>query len=109
MRNRLAAVYLRLTKYAMLMGLFGGIASFIGPPGNGLIKAAIGVVIGAMLLGNRLPSALKELRSVTDEISDEIFPPNKPFIYYNKRNFSLLMHLRTLLPLHITLILLWKS
>lgn len=74
MKNRLAAVYLRLTKYAVLMGMIGGLASFIGPPGNGLIKAGIGVIIGAMLLGHRLPSALKELRSVTDEISDEIFP-----------------------------------
>lgn len=74
MKNRLATVYLRITKYAMLMGMFGGLASFIGPTGNGLIKAGIGVVIGAMILGNRLPSALKELRSVTDEISDEIFP-----------------------------------
>ena len=60
-------------KYAMLMGTLGGIASFIGAPHHGLIKAGIGIVVGAMLLGNRLPSALKEFRSITDEISEEIF------------------------------------
>jgi len=51
-----------------------GIANFIGPPHHGLIKAGIGIVVGAMLLGNKLPSALKEFRSITDEINDEIFP-----------------------------------
>lgn len=74
MRERLISVYLRLMKYAMLMGVLGGIATFIGPPHHGLIKAGIGIVVGAMLLGNKLPSALKELRNITDEITDEIFP-----------------------------------
>ena len=72
--KRLVSVYLRLMKYAMLMGVLGGITSFIGPPHHGLIKAGIGIVVGAMLLGNKLPSALKELRNITDEISNEIFP-----------------------------------
>lgn len=72
--KRLVSVYLRLMKYAMLMGVLGGITSFIGPPHHGLINAGIGIVVGAMLLGNKLPSALKELRNITDEISDEIFP-----------------------------------
>ncbi len=72
--RRLASIYLRLMKYAILMGVLGGIASFIGPPHHGLIKAGIGVVVGAMLLGNKLPNALNELRKITDEVSDEIFP-----------------------------------
>lgn len=72
MRERLISVYLRLMKYAMLMGVLGGIASFIGSSHHGLIKAGIGIVVGAMLLGNKLPSALKELRNITDEITDEI-------------------------------------
>lgn len=74
MMKRLAPIDLRLMKYAMLMGVLGGIASFIGPPHHGLIKAGIGIVVGAMLLGNKLPDALKELFKITDEISDEIFP-----------------------------------
>lgn len=73
MTNRLATVYLRLTKYAVFMGILGGIASFIGPPHHGLIKAGIGIVVGAMLLGNKLPSALKELWGIIDECSDDIF------------------------------------
>ena len=56
------------------MGIIGGIASFIGPPHSGLIKAGIGIVVGGMLLGNKLPLALKELWSIMDEISHEIFP-----------------------------------
>lgn len=73
MKKRIATVYLRLMKYAMLMGVFGGIATFIGPPRHGLIKASIGIVVGAMLLGSKLPSALKELCKITDEITNEIF------------------------------------
>lgn len=74
MRSRFASVYLRFMKYATLMGVLGGIASFIGRPHHGLIKTGMGIVVGAILLGNKLPSALKELRNVTDEIIDEIFP-----------------------------------
>lgn len=73
MREQLISVYLRLMKYAMLMGVLGGIASFIGPPHHGLIKAGIGIVVGAMLLGNKLPSALKELWGNIDESTDDIF------------------------------------
>lgn len=72
--KRLAKIYQRLLIYAMFMGILGGIASFIGPPHHGLIKAGIGIVVGAMLLGNKLPDTLKELFKITDEISDEIFP-----------------------------------
>ena len=71
--KRLVSVYLRLMKYAMLMGVLGGIATFIGPPHHGLIKAGIGIVVGAMLLGNRLPLAMEELLKITDEITDEVF------------------------------------
>lgn len=73
MKKRIATVYLRLMKYAMLMGVFGGIATFIGPPRHGLIKAGIGLVIGAMILGNRLPAALKELYEITEEFTDDMF------------------------------------
>lgn len=74
MKNDFFKLYLRLLRYAAFMGIVGGIASFVGPPHHGLIKALIGVTIGAMLLGNRLPLALKKLKSITDEISHDIFP-----------------------------------
>lgn len=70
----LAKIYPRLMGYAMFMGILGGIASFIGAPHHGLIKALIGVLVGAMLLGNKLPTALQELRKITDEITEEKFP-----------------------------------
>lgn len=71
--KRLAKIYPRLMGYAMFMGILGGIASFIGPPHHGLIKALIGVVVGAMLLGHKLPDALNELFKITSEITDEVF------------------------------------
>lgn len=74
MNSEFFKLYLRLIKYAAFMGIIGGIASFIGPPHSGLIKAGIGIVVGGMLLGNKLPLALKELWSIMDEISHEIFP-----------------------------------
>ena len=73
MKDSFAAICLRLMKYAMLMGVLGGIAAFIGPSHHGLIKAGIGIVVGAMLLGNKLPSALKEFLKITDEITDKFF------------------------------------
>ena len=73
MKKRIVTVYLRLMKYAMFMSILGGIATFIGPPRHGLIKAGIGIVIGAMILGNRLPAALKELYEITEEFTDDMF------------------------------------
>lgn len=64
MKNDFFKLYLRLMKYAAFMGIIGGIASFVGPPHSGLIKAGIGAVIGSMLLGSRLPLALKELWNI---------------------------------------------
>lgn len=74
MKNDFFKLYLRLMKYAALMGVIGGIASFVGPPHHGLIKAYIGVTIGAMLLGRRLPMALKGLWDITKKNYNEIFP-----------------------------------
>lgn len=73
MNNEFSKVYLRLMKYATFMGIIGGIASFVGPPHHGLIKAYIGVTIGAMLLGNRLTLALKDLWNIINETSDDKF------------------------------------
>lgn len=74
MKNDYFKLYFRLMKYAAFMGIIGGIASFVGPQHHGLIKAYIGVTIGAMLLGRRLPLALKGLWDNTKKNSDEIFP-----------------------------------
>lgn len=72
MMQRIAKAQLKLMKYGAFIGIIGGIASFVGPPHHGLIKAMIGVVIGCMLLGKRLSKALKEMYDANKPIMDEI-------------------------------------
>jgi hypothetical protein len=72
MMPRIAKAQLKLMKYGAFIGIIGGIASFVGPPHHGLIKAMIGIVIGCMLLGKRLPIALKEMYDANKPVMDEI-------------------------------------
>ena len=72
MMPRIAKAQLKLMKYGAFIGIIGGIASFVGPPPHGLIKAMIGIVIGCMLLGKRLPIALKEMYDANKPVMDEI-------------------------------------
>lgn len=72
MMQRITKAQLKLMKYGAFIGIIGGIASFVGPSHNGLIKAMIGVVIGCMLLGKRLPIAMKEMYDANKPIMDEI-------------------------------------
>ena len=72
MMPRIAKAHLKLMKYGAFIGIIGGIASFVGPPHHGLIKAMIGIVIGCMLLGKRLPIALKEMYDANKPVMDEI-------------------------------------
>ena len=71
MIQRFAKAYLKLMKYSAFIGIIGGIASFVGPNHHGLIKAMIGVVVGCMLLGNRLPKAMKEMLEANDAMIEE--------------------------------------
>ena len=72
MMQRIAKAQLKLMKCGAFIGMIGGIASFLGAPQHGLIKTMIGVVIGCMLLGKRLPLALKEMYDAHQVIIDEI-------------------------------------
>ena len=72
MMPSIAKAQLKLMKYGAFIGFIGGITSFVGSPHNGLIKAMIGVIIGCMLLGKRLPVALKEMYEANKPIMDEI-------------------------------------
>lgn len=62
--------HIKLMKYGALIGIIGGLASFVGPNHHGLIKAMIGMIIGCMLLGKRLPRALKEMHDANLVIRD---------------------------------------
>ena len=77
MMERIAKAQLRIMKYGAFIGIIGGIASFVGPNHHGLIKAMMGVVIGCMLLGKRLPLALKEMFDANQELTDEMENSNK--------------------------------
>ncbi len=59
-------------KYGVFIGIIGWIASFVGQPHHGLIKAIIGVVIGCLLLCKRLPVAFKEMYDANQSVLDEI-------------------------------------
>lgn len=72
MMQRITKAQLKLMKYGAFIGIIGGIVSFVGSPNHGLIKAMIGVVIGCMLLGKRLPIALKEMHDANQAFIDEI-------------------------------------
>lgn len=71
MMRGIMRIQLRLMRYGAFIGIIGEIATFVGPPHHGLIKAMIGIVIGCMLLGKRLPTALKEMFDANKPIMDE--------------------------------------
>lgn len=72
MMQRMVRAQLKLVKYGAFIGIIGGIASLIGPNHHGLIKTMIGIVIGCMLLGKRLPESLREMFEANQAIMDEI-------------------------------------
>ena len=61
---------LALLKFAILPGILGGIACFIGLPHSALLKETIGVVIGFALQHKYMRHALKEFLKVSDDFVD---------------------------------------
>ena len=61
MFNKLISFYIKLLKFAVLPGILGGIACFIGPDHHALTKAWIGM----------LP-AIKEILKANDELFENI-------------------------------------
>jgi hypothetical protein len=64
---------LKQIRYGAFLGFCGGIASFVGPDHGGLLKAMMGIVIGAAILGERLPRAISEYYHYVKEIDNKIF------------------------------------
>ena len=73
MMQKLIKVQWQLMKCGMIMGVAGGVASFVGPLDSGLCNALLGAAAGGMLLGRKIADALKELIRASNELADEIF------------------------------------
>ncbi len=72
MFNKLISSYFKLLKFAVLPGILGGIACFIGPNHHALIKAWIGVVIGFAIQHHYMLPAIKETLKDCDELFEKI-------------------------------------
>ena len=63
----------RLLRFAILPGILGGVACFIGPPHSASIKALIGVVIGCAIQHRFMASAIKDVIKANEEMIDQLF------------------------------------
>ena len=73
MSDNLIRQQLKLLRFAILPGILGGIACFIGPPHSALIKASIGVVIGFALQHRFMVPAIKNTIKASEELLDRCF------------------------------------
>ncbi len=73
MFNKLISSYIKLLRFAILPGILGGIACFIGPDHHAIIKACFGAVIGCAIQHNYMLPAIKNTFKAIDELFDKIF------------------------------------
>ena len=73
MSDNLIWMQFKLLRFAILPGILGGIACFIGPPHSALIKANIGVVIGFALQHRFMVPAIKNTIKASEELLDKFF------------------------------------
>ena len=71
--KRLANAFMRYIKYSLFLSFLSSAAIFIGPHHSLGIKCAMGFVVGAMILGRRLPNAVNELLDALGAFVDETF------------------------------------
>ena len=57
----------RISRYCFFLGMMGGLATFFGPNRLSYIKILIGITIGCMILGEKLPAAMKDFLRWTKE------------------------------------------
>lgn len=70
-KEKIKAV-LRALKYALFIGFMGCLTEFALPPEKNVwIRISLGCVLGMMMLGRKLPEAIKDyLRAMTNGIFD---------------------------------------
>lgn len=73
MSDNLIRQQFKLLRFAILPGIFGGLACFIGPPHSVSIKALIGVVIGCAIQHRFMASAIKNTIKANEDILDRLF------------------------------------
>ena len=73
MSGNLRRKQFKLLRFAILPGILGGIACFIGPQHSASIKAMIGVVIGCAIQHRFMASAIKDVIKANEELVDQLF------------------------------------
>lgn len=73
MSDNLIWMQFKLLRFAILPGILGGIACFIGPPHSASIKALIGVIIGCAIQHRFMAPAIKNTIKANEELLDRFF------------------------------------
>ncbi len=73
MFGKLIATQIKLMPLAVLPGILGGIACFIGPKHHALIRAWIGVLIGFAIQQRFMLPAIKDALKAGDKIFNNLF------------------------------------
>lgn len=50
----------KISRYCAFLGMMGGLATFLGPNKLIFVKILMGITVGCMILGEKLPAALKD-------------------------------------------------
>lgn len=68
-KEKVKAIW-RVFKYMLFIGFMGGVTQFTLPPEKNVwIRLSLGIVLGMMILGRKLPEAIRDyLKAMTDEI-----------------------------------------
>ncbi len=73
MFGKLIAAQIKLMPCAVLPGILGGIACFIGPEHHAIIRAWIGVLIGFSIQHRFMLPAIKDALKAGDRIFNNLF------------------------------------
>ncbi|ROT12097.1 hypothetical protein EEL50_12355 [Muribaculaceae bacterium Isolate-105 (HZI)] len=73
MSDNLIRQQFKLLRFAILPGILGGTACFIGPLHSASIKALIGVVIGCAIQHRFMAPAIKNTIKANEELLDRFF------------------------------------
>ncbi|MDE6786818.1 MAG: hypothetical protein K2J46_07260 [Muribaculaceae bacterium] len=73
MFDKLILAQVKLLRFAILPGILGGIACFIGPYHLVTVKALMGVVIGFAIQHRFMAPVIKDVVKANDELLDHKF------------------------------------